>query len=65
MSDLADQVEPDEQQRRVPRRPPWPLPVLRGPVEAIPEEADKRRARVQHEMERVAEFSVPSSPKSA
>jgi hypothetical protein len=59
MSDLADQVDRDEQQRRVPRRPPWPLPVLHGPVEAIPEEADKLRTRVQHEMEHVAEFSVP------
>ena len=59
MSDLAGQVEPGEQQRRAPRRPPWPLPLLRGPVDVIPEEADKLRTRVQHEMEHVAEFSVP------
>jgi len=54
---LAGQVEPGEQQRRAPRRPPWPLPLLRGPV--IPTEAEELRTLVQHEMEHVAEFSVP------
>jgi hypothetical protein len=41
----------------LPVEPPWPLPLLRGPV--IPAEADELRTLVQHEMEHVAEFSVP------